>query len=107
MVLPLLGNQRHMSASGFNLNLSIEVYGHLTILVRLLMSFRVITLPHLHSHPLLLLIPMLSVGILEGKEELYQLSQNRLCLGTLAKKDNSIFFWIMCTDLATPYRWKE
>ena len=92
MVLPLLDNQRHMSAGGFSLNLSIEVYGHLTILVKLLMSFGVITIPHLHSHPLLLLIPMLSMGILKGEEELHQLSQNRLCLGTLAKKDNCIFF---------------
>ena len=88
MVLPSLGSQRHMSAIGFNLNLSIEVYGHLTILVKHQMSFGVITVPHLHSHPLLLLIPALSVGILEGEEELHQLSQNRLCLGTLAKKDN-------------------
>ena len=107
MVLPLLGNQRQMNASGFNLNLSIGVYGHLTILVKLLMSFGVITVPHLHSHPLLLLKPMLSMGILKGEEELHQLSQNRLCLGTLAKKDNSMFFQITCTDLATPYRQKE
>ena len=107
MVLPLLGNQRCMSTGGFNLNLSVEVCGHLTILIKLQMSFEVITIPHLHSHPLLLLIPTLSVGILEGEEELHQLSQNRLCLGTLAKKDNSIFFWITCTVLATPYRQKE
>ena len=93
-----------MSTSGFRLNLSIEVYGHPTILIKLQMSFGEITIPHLHSHPLLLLIPALSVGILEGEEELHQLSQNRLCLGALAKKDNSIFFQITCMDLATLYR---
>ena len=107
MVLPLLGDQRHMSICGFNLNLSVKVYGLLTILVKLLMSFGVITVPCLHYHPLLLLAPILSVGILKGEEELHQLSQNRLHLGTLAKKDNSAFFWIMCTDLATPYRQKQ
>ena len=106
MVLPLLDNQRCMSISGFSLNLFIEVYGHLTILVKTLMSFGVITIPHLHSRPLLLLIPMLSMGILEGEEELHHLSQNRLHLGTLAKKDNSIFFQITCMDPATLYKWK-
>ena len=93
-----------MSTNG--LNPSIEVYGHLTILIRLQMSFGVITVPHLHYHPLLLLKPVLSMGILEGEEELHHLSQNRLCLGALAKKDNSVFFQITCTDLATPYRQK-
>ena len=96
-----------MSTGGFNLNLSIEVYGHLTILVKLLMSFGVITIPHLHSHTLLLLIPALSMGILEGEEELHQLSQNRLHLGTLAEKGKSMCFQIMCMGLAIPYRWKQ
>ena len=92
MVLLLLGDQRCMSTSGFNLNLSIEVCGHLTILIKLLMSFGVITVPHLHYHPLLLLIPALSIDILKGEEELHQLSQNRLHLGALAEKGKSMCF---------------
>ena len=106
MVLPLLGNWRHMSTNGFRAYLILPegVYGHLPIIVKLLTNFGVITTPHLHSHPLLLLKPMLSMGILEGEEELHHLSQNRLRLGALAEKGKSIYFWIMCTGLAIPYR---
>ena len=104
MTLLLSGSQRCISADG--LNQSVGVYSHLTILIRLQMSFGVITIPHLHYHPLLLMKPVLSMGILEEEEELHHLSQNRLCLGALAKRGNSIFFQITYMDLVTPYRWK-
>ena len=98
----MLGNQRHMSTSGSkgNQTLLVEVFGHLPIIVRPLMNSGVITAPHLHSHPLLLLEPTLSMGILKEEEELHHLSQNRLCLGTLAEKGKGMCFWIMCMGLA-------
>ena len=89
------------------LTCSKEVCGCLNILVRDLMGSGEITTPHLHSCPLLLLKPALSMGILEGEEELHHLSQNRLHLATLAKKGKSVCFWIMCMVLATLYRWKQ
>ena len=104
----MLDSLRHMSADGFRVDLipPIEVYGHLApIIIRHQMSFGIITTPHLHSHPLLLLKPMLSMGILEGEEELHHLSWNRLHLGALAKKGKSVYFQITCTGLAILYRW--